>query len=91
MLRANNTGITAAIDEKGRVSQRLEPFTEGILETTVQGRKGYTPYTAWGDLPILLICLAGIGIGAAQRWRRGGANAIAQSNMCSPVTCYRSG
>ncbi len=78
MLRANNTGITAAIDEKGRVSQRLEPFTEGILETTVQGRKGYTPYTAWGDLPILLICLAGIGIGAAQRWRRGGANAIAQ-------------
>ena len=71
MLRANNTGITAVIDETGRVTQRLEPFTEGILETTVQGRKGYTPYTAWGDLPILLICLAGIGIGAAQRWRRG--------------------
>ena len=71
MLRANNTGITAAIDEKGRVTQRLEPFTEGILETTVQGRKGYTPYTAWGDLPILLICLAGIGIGLGQRLRRG--------------------
>ncbi len=71
MLRANNTGITAVIDEKGRVTQRLEPFTEGILETTVQGRKGYTPYIGWGDLPILLICLAGIGIGAAQRLRRG--------------------
>jgi apolipoprotein N-acyltransferase len=71
MLRANNTGITAVIDEKGRVIQRLEPFKEGILETTVQGRKGSTPYAAWGDLPILLICLAGIGIGAAQRWRRG--------------------
>lgn len=71
MLRANNTGITAVIDEKGRVTQRLEPFTEGILETTVQGRKGYTPYTAWGDLPILLICLAGIGIGLGQRLRRG--------------------
>ena len=71
MLRANNTGITAVIDEKGRVTQRLAPFTEGILETTVQGRKGYTPYTVWGDLPILLICLAGIGIGAGQRWRRG--------------------
>ena len=71
MLRANNTGVTAVIDEKGRVTQRLEPFTEGILETTVQGRKGYTPYTAWGDLPILLICLAGIGIGIGQRLRRG--------------------
>ena len=73
MLRANNTGITAVIDEKGRVTQRLEPFTEGILETTLQGRKGSTPYSAWGDLPILLICLAGLGIGAAQRLRRGNA------------------
>ena len=73
MLRANNTGITAVIDEKGRVTQRLAPFTEGILETTIQGRKGSTPYAAWGDLPILLICLAGLGIGAAQRLRRGRA------------------
>ena len=71
MLRANNTGITAVIDEKGRVTQRLEPFSEGILETTVMGRKGYTPYLAWGDLPILVICLAGIGIGLGQRLRRG--------------------
>ncbi len=73
MLRANNTSITAVIDEKGRVTQRLAPFTEGILETTIQGRKGSTPYAAWGDLPILLICLAGLGIGAAQRLRRGRA------------------
>jgi len=70
MLRANNTGITAVIDDKGRVTQRLAPWTEGILEFTVQGRKGFTPYSMWGDLPILLICLAGIGIGAAQRLRR---------------------
>lgn len=70
MLRANNTGITAVIDEKGRVTQRLEPFTEGILEATVQGRRGSTPYSAWGDLPILLICLAGLGIGTGQRLRR---------------------
>lgn len=75
MLRANNTGITAVIDDKGRVTQRLEPWTEGILEATVQGRKGFTPYSMWGDLPILLICIAGIGIGAAQRLRRGSATA----------------
>jgi apolipoprotein N-acyltransferase len=77
MLRANNTGITAVVDEKGRVTQRLAPFTEGILETTIQGRKGSTPYAAWGDLPILLICLAGLGIGTGRRLRRG-ANAVAQ-------------
>ena len=73
MLRANNTGITAVIDERGRVTQRLQSFKEGILETTIRGRKGSTPYAAWGDLPILLICLAGLGIGAAQRLRRGRA------------------
>ncbi|MBL8309427.1 MAG: apolipoprotein N-acyltransferase [Burkholderiales bacterium] len=72
MLRANNTGITAVIDDRGRVTQRLEPWTEGILEATVQGRKGATPYTMWGDLPILLICLAGIGVAAAHRLRRRG-------------------
>ena len=55
MLRANNTGITAVIDDKGRVTQRLEPWTEGILEATVHGRTGATPYAMWGDLPILLI------------------------------------
>lgn len=73
MLRANNTGITAVIDEKGRVTQRLEPFTEGILETTVQGRKGATPYMMWGDLPVLLMCLAGLGVGVARRLQRGKA------------------
>jgi len=73
MLRANNTGITAVIDEKGRVMQRLEPFVEGILETTVQGRTGATPYMMWGDLPVLLMCLAGLGIGMARRLQRGKA------------------
>ena len=69
MLRANNTGITAVIDDKGRVTQRLEPWTEGILEATVHGRTGATPYAMWGDLPILLICLGGIGVAAAHRLR----------------------
>jgi apolipoprotein N-acyltransferase len=77
MVRANNTGITAVIDAKGRVTKRIESFQTGILETTVQGAKGYTPYMAWGDLPILLVCLAGIGIGTAQRLRRGRASETA--------------
>jgi apolipoprotein N-acyltransferase len=76
MLRANNTGITAVIDEKGRVTQRLESFSPGILETTIQGRKGYTPYMVWGDLPILLMCLAGMGIGGARRLSRAKHQAV---------------
>lgn len=77
MVRANNTGITAVIDAKGRVTQRIDSFQPGILEATVQGAKGYTPYMVWGDLPILIVCLAGLGIGAAQRARRGRGDAAA--------------
>jgi apolipoprotein N-acyltransferase len=73
MVRANNTGITAVIDAKGRVTDRIDSWKTGILETTVQGAKGYTPYMVWGDLPILIVCLAGLGIGAGQRLRRGRA------------------
>src|SRR5262249_40962730 len=38
MLRATNTGATAVIDHTGRVVAQLEPFTQGVLETEVQGR-----------------------------------------------------
>ncbi|TAG05926.1 MAG: apolipoprotein N-acyltransferase [Betaproteobacteria bacterium] len=71
MVRANNTGITAVIDAKGRVTQRIDSWQTSILETTVQGAKGYTPYMVWGDLPMLLVCLAGLGVGAARRWSAG--------------------
>jgi apolipoprotein N-acyltransferase len=70
MVRANNTGVTAVIDAKGRVTQRIASFETGILETTIQGAKGYTPYMVWGDLPMLVVCLAGIGIAIGQRSRR---------------------
>jgi apolipoprotein N-acyltransferase len=71
MVRANNTGVTAVIDVKGRVTQRIASWQTGILEATVQGTKGYTPYMVWGDLPILIVCLAGIGIAIGQRLRHG--------------------
>ncbi len=57
-LRANNTGITAILDDKGRVRDRLEPFTSGTLAGTAQGRSGDTPYLVWGNLPALIIMAA---------------------------------
>lgn len=52
-LRANNTGITAILDEHGRVRARLAPFTHGHLEGSAQGRSGATPYLHWGNWPAL--------------------------------------
>ena len=49
MVRATNTGATAAIDEKGRVVLRLAGFTRGTLIASVTPRKGMTPYARWGN------------------------------------------
>jgi apolipoprotein N-acyltransferase len=56
-LRANNTGITAALDVDGRVLGQLPPFVQGILEVKVQGRSGLTPFARWGNVPALLLAL----------------------------------
>jgi apolipoprotein N-acyltransferase len=56
-LRANNTGITAVINEAGQVAAQLPPFTQGVLEATVQGRSGLTPFARWGNVPALMLAL----------------------------------
>ena len=62
MLRATNTGATAVIDHRGRVTAQLPRYTRGVLEAEVQGRTGITPYTAWasrfGLWPLVLLALA---------------------------------
>ncbi len=47
MLRATNTGATAIVDHRGRVTQLLPNDVRGVLEGTVEGRGGVTPYAAW--------------------------------------------
>ena len=47
MLRSTNTGVTAIIDEQGRVTAQLPPFTQGTLESVVQAREGVTPFAWW--------------------------------------------
>ncbi|MDT8363718.1 MAG: apolipoprotein N-acyltransferase [Nitrosomonas sp.] len=63
MLRATNTGVTAIINERGRVLQTLEMFATDGLHGWVQGFSGATPYVLYGNKPILgligLLLLAG--------------------------------
>ena len=47
MLRATNTGATAVIDHHGRVTHALPRFTQGVLDASVQGRTGLTPFAWW--------------------------------------------
>ncbi|VCU69335.1 Apolipoprotein N-acyltransferase [Pigmentiphaga humi] len=67
MLRATNTGMTAAVDAQARVIGELTPQTAGALDVTVQGTTGLTPYTRTGNAPILILVAAVL---AALAWAR---------------------
>lgn len=67
MIRATNTGMTAAIDALGQVRAVLAPVTPGVLDVQIQGTQGLTPYVRWGDAPILTWALACLALGL---WRR---------------------
>ena len=47
VVRATNTGATAHVDHHGQVLARLPAETAGVLEVTVEGRTGATPYARW--------------------------------------------
>jgi apolipoprotein N-acyltransferase len=77
MLRATNTGATAAIDAHGRVIARLTPYTVGSIDVTVQGMSGHTPYVTSGNNTVLAVSLlllaVGFAFGPGLRRRGGGA------------------
>ncbi|MBE0482604.1 MAG: apolipoprotein N-acyltransferase [Bacterioplanes sp.] len=64
VLRATNTGITALIDERGNIVERLPYERQATLTGVAQTRYGQTPYMRWGLIPLWLISfcvLAGLG------------------------------
>ena len=53
ILRATNTGASGAIDHRGRDIAQLPTNRVGVLDTTVQGQQGFTPYVRIGNSLIL--------------------------------------
>ncbi|MBK6615066.1 apolipoprotein N-acyltransferase [Ottowia sp.] len=49
MLRATNTGATAIIDHRGRVTHQQPRLTRGVLLGSFEGRTGVTPYAWWAS------------------------------------------
>lgn len=60
-LLATNTGRTAIMDHRGRVTHAAAPHTAVALHGTVEGRTGITPYAwwlaRWGQWPLALLAL----------------------------------
>ncbi|WP_139826334.1 apolipoprotein N-acyltransferase [Derxia lacustris] len=68
MLRATNTGMTAIVGPDGRVQAVLPALKEGVLDGTVQGMTGLTPYARGGDLALLgVVALAVVALRVRQR------------------------
>ncbi len=68
LLRATNTGVTSSIGADGREIASLPWYTRGILEVTVTGRTGVTPYVRFGDA--LPVAFAAVLLAAALMARR---------------------
>lgn len=57
LIRTTNTGTTAVIDPQGRVQNQLSKNTRDILSAQVFKTQGHTPFSHWGNTPILLLCV----------------------------------
>lgn len=57
MLRATNTGASGAIDHTGNPIAILPAHRPAVLDVSVQGQTGLTPYARIGNLPILLLAV----------------------------------
>ncbi len=60
LMRVANTGVTAAIDAKGRILDSLPLNTEGWFDIDVPRSLAPTLYVRWGDLPATMLLAASV-------------------------------
>ncbi|TYC51896.1 apolipoprotein N-acyltransferase [Rhodobacterales bacterium] len=58
MVRAANTGISAIIDGKGEVIEKMRVFRRGVIDGKLPARLDTTFYGRFGDVPLLIIWVA---------------------------------
>jgi apolipoprotein N-acyltransferase len=56
LARATNNGISALVNEKGVVVAQAPQFEATTLSGTVQLMSGRTPWSRWGNWPLLILC-----------------------------------
>ena len=66
MVRATNNGISALIDQQGRIIAETPQFQAETLQGTVLAFEGTTPFARWGSWPVWIFCVAVV---VLNRWR----------------------
>ena len=52
---SNNDGLSSTIDTEGHITASLPALTAGVLISNIYPAKGTTPWTLYGDIPILSV------------------------------------
>ena len=55
MIRATNNGVTALIDPRGSIRERIPQFQQEVLIGEVQPMTGLTPYLRWRSWPLVVL------------------------------------
>jgi len=55
LLRAANTGISAHINKHGVIIEKLNYNTSGVIQSDIIATKGSTPFSRFGDYPVLML------------------------------------
>ena len=71
MLRATNTGVTAIIDQRGRVLTAAPQLVATVVDGTARGYGGSTPYVLWGNWVFLGLTAVMLAAAVALRAHRG--------------------
>jgi len=72
VIVATNTGLSANIDASGNVVDLLPPEKAVIQDVQVQTMSGRTPFTYWGNLPLLVFVSFVFGLNIFLRHRYSG-------------------
>jgi apolipoprotein N-acyltransferase len=67
VLRATTSGISAVIDDKGKVIARAPQFEATVLNSHFQGMQGETPWQRMGLWPLLFLCVLGVWLARDKR------------------------
>ena len=70
LLRASNTGPSAIITPEGRIADWVPAGVRGIANHQIVPLSGSTPYSRFGDLPVLLFALSILIARVAARLRK---------------------
>ncbi|MDG4552215.1 MAG: apolipoprotein N-acyltransferase [Candidatus Contendobacter sp.] len=57
LARATNTGVSAIVDERGRIQTRGPQFQAEVIRGAVQPLRGSTPYARFGDWPAVAMVI----------------------------------